>query len=154
MGSIGIAGAHIDAGDIVHGGTHVGDIGDIVTERPHRDDIVREEGRTDIERPGTDIRHERITDNEHIRRAENISRPGIEREISRDMPVEGPAMRTSASTYIPETAKPGMEAISKMKIAVAKNPKYSMMSMQPHGAIVSASLSTKFDGYQRNYDLL
>ncbi|AFV24951.1 hypothetical protein Mpsy_2750 [Methanolobus psychrophilus R15] len=29
---------------------------------------------------------------------------------------------------------------------------YMHSSMQPHGARISASLSTKFDGYQRNYD--
>ncbi len=31
---------------------------------------------------------------------------------------------------------------------------YMMSSMQPYGARISASLSTKFDGYQRNYDFM
>ncbi|WP_135612837.1 hypothetical protein [Methanococcoides sp. AM1] len=185
MGSIGIAGAHINAGDIVHEGTHVGNvgnIGDIVAERPHKDDIVREEDRTDIiradldirheritdedliekeephraeiERAGTAIRHEKITDNHFIKRAESITGTDIDREISRDMAVEDREMRSASAAYTPETAKPSMEAISSMKRAVVKGPKYSMLTMQPHGARISASLSTKFDGYQRNYDLL
>ncbi|WP_135605194.1 hypothetical protein [Methanococcoides sp. NM1] len=165
--------------DIVREGTRAEDI---ARERGRAEDIREEEGRTDIERADTAIRHERITDNHFIeeeephraeiertgtairhekitddhfiRRAESTTGTDIDREISRDMAVEEREMRTAAATYTPEIAKPSMEAISSMKRAVAKGPKYSMMSMQPHGAIISASLSTKFDGYQRNYDLL
>ncbi|KGK97852.1 hypothetical protein LI82_08785 [Methanococcoides methylutens] len=182
MGSIGIAGANIHAGDIVHEGTHVGNLGDIVAEKPYKDDIVREEDRTDIrnaatdirheritdedliekeephradiERTGTAIRHERITDNHFIKRAERTSGTDIDREISRDMAVEEREMRSAAATYTPEAAKASMENMHKFNMAVAKSPKYSMLTMQPHGAKISASLSTKFDGYQRNYDLL
>lgn len=172
MGSIGIAGAHIPAGDIVHGGTHVGNLGDIVAERPHKEDIAREEGRTDIERAGTDIRHERITDsdfieeeephragiervdaairheriidNHFIKKAESETGTDIDREIARDIAVEEREMRSAKAT---------METMSNLNMTLAKAPKYSL-TMQPHGAKISASLSTKFDGYQRNYDLL
>ncbi|SES69289.1 hypothetical protein SAMN04488587_0622 [Methanococcoides vulcani] len=166
--------------DFVREGTRAEDIArervhaeDIREEETHRTDIERantairheritdngfieeeEPHRAEIERTGTAIRHEKITDDHFIRRAERTSGTDIDREISRDMAVEEREMRTAAATYTPEIAKPSMEAISKMKMAVAKGPKYSMMSMQPHGAIISASLSTKFDGYQRNYDLL
>ncbi|WP_292462662.1 hypothetical protein [Methanolobus sp.] len=36
--------------------------------------------------------------------------------------------------------------------AASNSNTYVHSSMQPHGARISASLSTKFDGYQRNYD--
>jgi hypothetical protein len=36
--------------------------------------------------------------------------------------------------------------------AASNSNTYMHSSMQPHGARISASLSTKFDGYQRNYD--
>jgi hypothetical protein len=36
--------------------------------------------------------------------------------------------------------------------AASNSSTYMHSSMQPHGARISASLSTKFDGYQRNYD--
>ncbi|MEL4305346.1 hypothetical protein [Methanococcoides sp. LMO-2] len=188
MGAVGIAGAHLDVGDIVHGGTHVGNLGDIVAEKPYKDDIVREEGRTDIERPGSDIRHERITDNgfiekeeprrarieradaairhekitdnHFISKAESEIGTDIDREIARDVAVEEREMRSAPSTYKPTAAsepaasKATMAKMSNLNMALAKAPKHSMLTMQPHGAKISASLSTKFDGYQRNYDLL
>ncbi|WP_440953669.1 hypothetical protein [Methanococcoides sp. FTZ1] len=185
MGSVGIAGAHISAGDIVHEGTHignVGNVGDIVAERPYKDYIVKEEGRKDIERPGTGIRHERITDNgfiekeeplkaeieradaairhekitdDHfIKKAESEIGTDINREIAREAAVEEREMRSASSTYAPEAAKATMATMANLNMALAKAPKRSMLTMQPHGAKISASLSTKFDGYQRNYDLL
>ncbi|MCQ6962819.1 hypothetical protein [Methanolobus chelungpuianus] len=48
-----------------------------------------------------------------------------------------------------------LRALSSATAAVSELRSYSYMSsMQPYGARISASLSTKFDGYQRNYDLM
>lgn len=47
-----------------------------------------------------------------------------------------------------------MKNISSIKDATAGMSKGYMAMMQPHGARISASLSTKFDGYQRNCDFL
>lgn len=45
-------------------------------------------------------------------------------------------------------------ASENMKFQMDKEQKFTGANMQPHGARISASIATKFDGYQRNYDLL
>lgn len=44
--------------------------------------------------------------------------------------------------------------VSGMKFSIDNIAKVSPNALQPHGAKISASIATKFDGYQRNYDLL
>lgn len=55
-----------------------------------------------------------------------------------------------------ENTTVSMRALSGSTAAVSelKASASHMSSMQPYGARISASLSTKFDGYQRNYDLM
>jgi|GEM_PF-996945 len=56
-----------------------------------------------------------------------------------------------------ESATVNMRALSSATaVATGKTASrtYMMSSMQPYGARISASLSTKFDGYQRNYDFM
>ncbi|WP_094227948.1 hypothetical protein [Methanolobus psychrotolerans] len=69
-----------------------------------------------------------------------------------------PIMRTTAATAATgiKTKAANISAVdmARMATAVSKSPGYAMSVMQPHGAKIAASLSTKFDGYQRNYDLL
>ena len=45
-------------------------------------------------------------------------------------------------------------ATSGMHFSIDKIAKVSPDALQPHGAKISASIATKFDGFQRNYDLL
>jgi hypothetical protein len=56
-----------------------------------------------------------------------------------------------------ENATVSLRALSAATVAAAgttASRTYMMSSMQPYGARISASLSTKFDGYQRNYDFM
>lgn len=55
-----------------------------------------------------------------------------------------------------ENTTVSMRNLSSATAAVSelKSSASHMSSMQPYGARISASLSTKFDGYQRNYDLM
>ncbi|MDK2891636.1 hypothetical protein [Methanohalophilus sp.] len=156
MGSIGIAGANISAGDVVHEGSYTGNFGEIVTERPHKEDIVRGDTQENTEKPVADIRHERITDNHFIKKAESDIGTYIDREITKGVAVEEHKIRSTKSAYTTAApaAKATMETTTKLNRSFARTAKRSMLTMQPHGARISASLSTKFDGYQRNYDLL
>lgn len=59
------------------------------------------------------------------------------------------------STEVPVAeASEAIKTFSSTKPVLAKKTTSRVTRMQPHGARISASLSTKFDGYQRNYDLL
>ncbi|MEZ5336322.1 MAG: hypothetical protein R2741_14390 [Methanolobus sp.] len=44
--------------------------------------------------------------------------------------------------------------VARAVTSIRQSPVNSMQMVQPYGAKISASLSTKFDGYQRNYDLM
>lgn len=66
--------------------------------------------------------------------------------------------RASSSSGPTRNSRPTNTAHSyefeELKAQIQKGDKFTGANMQPHGARISASLSTKFDGYQRNYDLL
>ncbi len=58
---------------------------------------------------------------------------------------------TAESATVSQRALSASTAVATGKTA---SRTYMMSSMQPYGARISASLSTKFDGYQRNYDFM
>ncbi|MDG6243683.1 MAG: hypothetical protein QCH31_04725 [Methanolobus sp.] len=99
-----------------------------------------------------------IEDKANIFNEDILDRTVNEAEISQ------PFMK--AASVSPTTATPSgtstkadatiisTQNIARIATAVSKSPGHQMSAMQPYGAKISASLSTKFDGYQRNYDLL
>ncbi|MDY0387603.1 MAG: hypothetical protein RBT65_10850 [Methanolobus sp.] len=149
----------ISTGSIVMAGLKIKDTG-IAGGITHVDESIREDVATGIDSTTVDVSE--IAENIGIRERENegITRPVQVRENIRNLATERPAVNIAASTEAAdssaktETAKINMEAVSSMRLAVKSMPQHSMATMQPHGAKVSASLSTKFDGYQRNYDLM
>ncbi len=105
--------------------------------------------------------NERLTDNvnirDSVRTVRNLasSQPSITTTAATS--ATNVASTTNAASEIStktEAANISAVNIARMATAVSKSPGYAMSVMQPHGAKISASLSTKFDGYQRNYDLL
>ncbi len=105
--------------------------------------------------------NERLTDNvnirDSVRTVRNLasSQPSITTTATTS--ATNVASTTNAASGIStktEVANISAVNMARMATAVSKSPGYAMSVMQPHGAKISASLSTKFDGYQRNYDLL
>jgi len=66
----------------------------------------------------------------------------------------GPADSSKSSKTGRSNSNAHSFASENMKFQMDKEQKFTGANMQPHGARISASLATKFDGYQRNYDLL
>ncbi len=58
------------------------------------------------------------------------------------------------SAESPAATGMAINSISSIRASKTRAAKGRMAMMQPHGARISASLSSRFDGYQRNYDLL
>lgn len=78
-------------------------------------------------------------------------------ESTRTISAEGGDARTVSSDNRIRSSATDASAIanmSKTKFAINNLSAFSMKSIQPHGAKVSASVSTKFDGYQRSFDLM
>lgn len=78
-------------------------------------------------------------------------------ESTRTISAEGADARTVSSDNRIRSSATDASAIanmSKTKFAINNLSAFSMKSIQPHGAKVSASVSTKFDGYQRSFDLM
>ncbi|MDW7731236.1 MAG: hypothetical protein SCH66_02275 [Methanolobus sp.] len=72
----------------------------------------------------------------------------------RIMAAEDPTLRIADTQNSRVETDMAVRTASAVRSARAGTAKTHMTMMQPHGARISASLSTKFDGYQRNYDLL
>jgi hypothetical protein len=121
-----------------------------------------------------DIR-ENITENVRESVSENIGRTEVTRDNIRtvDSSITGRTVRSlsssqptiratatsnaeAASAAVAKKATTGISAanVARLATSIKKSPGNSMSMMQPYGAKISASLSTKFDGYQRNYDLM
>jgi hypothetical protein len=113
------------------------------------------------------VENERLIDNVNIRDSLKTVDSSITARNVRNFASSQPATDATAATSAANVAgastaaniKPEATNISainmaRMATAVSKSPGYAMSMMQPHGAKISASLSTKFDGYQRNYDLM
>ncbi|WP_342305646.1 hypothetical protein [Methanolobus sp. ZRKC5] len=107
---------------------------------------------------------ERLADNVNIRDPVRTADSSITGRTVRNLASSQPATRSTAATSEDSAASPtdikadatNVSAINmaRMATAVSKSPGHAMSAMQPHGAKISAALSTKFDGYQRNYDLM
>jgi hypothetical protein len=79
----------------------------------------------------------------------NIHAPNINSTVPTDSNRSDNSSRTGRSANNAHSF-----ASENMKFQMDKEQKFTGANMQPHGARISASLATKFDGYQRNYDLL
>ncbi|WP_340818773.1 hypothetical protein [Methanolobus sp. WCC4] len=122
--------------------------------------------RVDAVRETEDIR-DSIRDNVNIRGAVRSVDSSVNDRVARNITTSQPVMRTSATTSATarssttvaagankEIANISAANIARLATSVRKGTATSMSMMQPYGAKISASLSTKFDGYQRNYDLM
>jgi hypothetical protein len=98
------------------------------------------------------------------RRNMNIAGATLENKNISDNQPPAPNMNSTGSTG-PTDSKRSTNAGRKsnsahsfasenMKFQMDKEQKFTGANMQPHGARISASLATKFDGYQRNYGLI
>ncbi len=150
-GSIAMADAEIAGTGISGGMMHAGenikdDLRENALENIHEDMVTGPEPIT---------RTSELSGNKEIREREGITRPNPVRETIRNHNIERPGI-TPASTSAAGAgmANVDMEKLSNLRMVAEKIPKYSMAKMQPHGAKISATLNTKFDGYQRNYDLM
>ncbi len=115
---------------------------------------------------GTDnvAEEKKLSDNVKIRDSVRTADPSISGSTVRNLASPQPATRSTVATSAASATSPtdikvdatNVSAIdmARMATAVNKSPGYAMSAMQPHGAKISAALSTKFDGYQRNYDLM
>jgi len=141
------------------------DIGDTVrddirdTIRDSRDDIrVREPTDSDrnisVERDIDTPRTINIADViAERRRTETSANIETDRNISANQP---DTTTISSDNRIRARASDvsAIANISKNNFAINNLPAFSKMAIQPHGAKISASVSTKFDGYQRSFDLM
>ncbi|WP_406659591.1 hypothetical protein V7O66_06995 [Methanolobus sp. ZRKC3] len=172
-GSVAIAGMNIKGKDVITGGiTNPGIVTnpDIVTNPG----IVTKPGI--VARPGIvtrklselddtvdtniNIETEKVADIGSVRDSTTVPQPTVNKKTIRSTETESSDLKTAASKPVIEGKITDIADIATitnipdMKLAIDKMPKYSTMTMQPHGAKVSASLNTKFDGYQRSYDLM
>jgi hypothetical protein len=134
-------------------------ITDIVDDDINIIDVIDEkEINADIGSGHIAIDKDKLEDNINIRdTATNVDHGTFNRDV-RNYATPQPVMKSASATNATGIKKevPVIPAVNAARIAtaVSKSSGYSMSMMQPHGAKISASLSTKFDGYQRNYDLL
>lgn len=75
----------------------------------------------------------------------------MKKTIHSDVKVDKEEYRVNISKPVAGIEKQNIEGVNQLDFALSSTPKHSMASMQPHGAMISASFNTKFDGYQRNY---
>jgi len=127
-------GGIVNPGDIYGKDTDIGDAHDIVTGPAHDSSIIKD--REIIKDTVEDTVSGSVKDNV-IRKTSKANK------TLHTMTAESPAATGMAIKNIPSVRTTKSRAI-----------KGRMAMMQPHGARISASLSTRFDGYQRNYDLL
>ena len=110
---------------------------------------------------------EKIEESINIRDTVKNIDTGISNRTVRNLSSSQPAMRTASISNIEaasssvsaadakkETANISAANIARIATSIKRSPNNPMSMMQPYGAKISASLSTKFDGYQRNYDLM
>ncbi|WP_321428737.1 hypothetical protein [uncultured Methanolobus sp.] len=125
------------------------DIRENITENL-RENVRENIGRTEIAREN--IRNVDSGINERTVRSLSTSQPTIRATTASN--VETASAATSAAVAKKATTGISAANIARLATSVRKSPGNSMSMMQPYGAKISASLSTKFDGYQRNYDLM
>jgi chaperonin cofactor prefoldin len=132
---------------------------DIVDDDINIIDVIDEkEINADIGSGHIAIDKDKLEDNINTRdTTTNVDKETVNRVV-RNYATPQPVMKSASATNATGIKKevPVISAANAARIAtaVSKSSGYSMSMMQPHGAKISASLSTKFDGYQRNYDLL
>ncbi|WMW22467.1 hypothetical protein RE476_01220 [Methanolobus mangrovi] len=127
-----------------------------------KDDIGVNTGVTDVVRES-----EKIEENINIRDTVKNIDTGIINRTVRNISSSQPVMRTASTSNIEaasssvsaaaakkETANISAANMARIATSIKRSPSNPMSMMQPYGAKISASLSTKFDGYQRNYDLM
>lgn len=85
-------------------------------------------------------------------RSLSSSQPAVSTAAKTD--VESASTATSASVAKKVTTGISAANVARLATSIKQSPGNSMSMVQPYGAKISASLSTKFDGYQRNYDLM
>jgi len=124
----------VDPGDTYGKDTVIGDAHDIVTGPTHDSSVIKD--REIIKNTVADTVSGLIKDNV-VRKTSKANKN------LRTMSAETPAATGMT-----------INNISSIRASKAKALKGRMAMMQPHGARISASLNTRFDGYQRNYDLL
>ncbi|WMW24587.1 hypothetical protein RE474_10915 [Methanolobus sediminis] len=107
-------------------------------------------GRTEIARDN--IRTVDASINERTVRSLSSSQPTIRATAASNVETAS----TTASSAVAKKATASISAanVARLATSIKKSPGNSMSMIQPYGAKISASLSTKFDGYQRNYDLM
>jgi len=75
----------------------------------------------------------------------------IKRSLNSDVKVKKEEYRANIVKPVENIKRDNVVGLNKLNFAISGIPKHSMASMQPHGAMISATFNTKFDGYQRNY---
>jgi len=75
----------------------------------------------------------------------------MEKHLRSDVKVVKEEYRANISKPTEEIERNNTVDSNKFNFAILGTPIRSSASMQPYGAMISASLNTKFDGYQRNY---
>ena len=95
-----------------------------------------------------DIARDELKISEHKIKSSNNA---MKKTIPDDIKVDQEAYRANIPKPVAGIGGDNQEKLNQSDLAVFNSPKRSMVSMQPHGAMISASLNTKFDGYQRNY---
>ncbi|SFM18015.1 hypothetical protein [Methanolobus profundi] len=87
------------------------------------------------------------------RTVRNIADPQPTLRTTSTKNIEATGISANAASINKERTNISAANIARLATSI-KAPGNSMSMMQPYGAKISASLSTKFDGYQRNYDLM
>lgn len=147
--------------DVIRAGNIVDtiNIADSIKDNRNVADIVNKDitetvseniGRTEI--AGENIRTVDSSITERTVRSLSSPQPTIRATATSN--VETASSATNAAGVKKATTGISAANVARLATSVRKSPGTSMSMMQPYGAKISASLSTKFDGYQRNYDLM
>lgn len=76
---------------------------------------------------------------------------GIRKTIASDLKKDTVEFRAGIAGTERKIVKRDVETAGKLALALSRTPTFTASKLQPQGAKVSAMMSTKFDGYARNY---